>query len=101
VSFPGITVSQLLAAIAPLFEIDDASSEFPVITMDVIPGDTADLGAVESDYRGALGYDGKIQRVERHAFYKVASGAFAIVATGEMRKYGNIILTKGVTPTEE
>ena len=36
-------------------------------------------------------------RIERFAFYDRAKGAFAIVMTGETRKYGNIILRKGVT----
>ena len=35
-------------------------------------------------------------RVERMAFYERARQAFAIVATGERRPYGNLILTKGV-----
>ncbi len=35
-------------------------------------------------------------RVERFAFYEQARKAFAVVITGEMRKYGNIILKKGV-----
>jgi L-fucose mutarotase len=37
-------------------------------------------------------------RLERHAFYARAKGAFAIVMTGELRKYGNLLLKKGVTP---
>lgn len=34
--------------------------------------------------------------VERHAFYRRAAAAFAIVATGEVRPYGCLILKKGV-----
>ena len=34
--------------------------------------------------------------LERFAFYERARGAFAIIATGEVRLYGNIILKKGV-----
>ncbi|MFH1007128.1 MAG: RbsD/FucU domain-containing protein, partial [Candidatus Latescibacterota bacterium] len=40
----------------------------------------------------------KIQRIERFAFYERTQSAFAVVMTGEMAKYGNIILKKGVTP---
>jgi L-fucose mutarotase len=38
------------------------------------------------------------QRLERHAFYQRARTAFAVVMTGELRKYGNLLLKKGVTP---
>ena len=34
--------------------------------------------------------------LERFAFYEAARAAFAIVATGETRLYGNILLRKGV-----
>jgi L-fucose mutarotase len=40
------------------------------------------------------------ERIERHAFYARAKEAFAIVMTGELRKYGNLLLKKGVTPAE-
>jgi L-fucose mutarotase len=35
--------------------------------------------------------------VQRHAFYDRAKLAFAIVATGEMRPYGNILIKTGIT----
>ncbi len=38
----------------------------------------------------------KLGSLERFAFYERARRCFAIVATGEGRLYGNIILTKGV-----
>jgi L-fucose mutarotase len=34
--------------------------------------------------------------LERFAFYERAAAAFAVVATGEARIYGNIVLKKGV-----
>ena len=36
-------------------------------------------------------------RVDRFAFYERARVAFAVVMTGETRKYGNLLLKKGVT----
>ena len=60
-------------------------------------GDTLDP-KVEEAYRAALKYAGKIELMERYAFYERAKKAYAIVLTGETRKYGNIILKKGVTP---
>lgn len=38
----------------------------------------------------------KLGRIERFAFYARAAQAYAIVATGERRLYGNVILKKGV-----
>lgn len=38
----------------------------------------------------------KVERVERFAFYERARSCYAVVATGETAKYGNIILVKGV-----
>jgi len=57
---------------------------------------------VERDYmevvrRYAPGAPGP-QRLERHAFYERARTVFAVVMTGEVRKYGNLLLKKGVTP---
>ncbi len=39
----------------------------------------------------------QIERVERFAFYERAKQCYAVVLTGEVAKYGNIILKKGVT----
>ena len=38
----------------------------------------------------------KLASLERFAFYERAKGCYAVVATGERRLYGNIILKKGV-----
>jgi len=91
----GLDADQLLAGIIPLFELDAYAT--PVIMMEAVPGDTLDP-AVEARYRKALGYDGIIERVERFAFYERAKKAYAVVLSGEIAQYGNIILKKGVTP---
>ena len=69
--------------------------------MEAVPGDELDPD-VEASYRAAADRAGyawaKMQRLERYAFYERAKKAFLIVQTGETRKYGNIILRKGVTP---
>jgi L-fucose mutarotase len=38
-------------------------------------------------------------RIGRFDFYTRTRSAAAIVLSGELRKYGNLILRKGVTPT--
>jgi L-fucose mutarotase len=42
-----------------------------------------------------------IGALERFKFYERANGAFAHVATGERRLYGNLILKKGVVSPDE
>ncbi|MGA2791982.1 MAG: RbsD/FucU family protein [Roseiarcus sp.] len=41
----------------------------------------------------------KLHKLERYKFYGRARQCFAIVATGERRLYGNIILKKGIIET--
>lgn len=91
----GIGVDALLSGMIPLFELDSYAT--PIIMMEAVPGDTLDP-AVEEKYRNAMGYTGKIERMERYAFYERAKQAYAVVVSGETAKYGNIILKKGVTP---
>jgi len=97
----GITVTELLEAIMPLFELDSYAP--PLIMMDYVAGDQPDP-TVERDYmqviRQHAARAASPERVERHAFYERARSAFAIVMSGEVRKYGNLILKKGVVPVK-
>jgi len=49
----------------------------------------------------AAGYMRAIEPIERHAFYARSREAFGVVATGEPRFWGNLILKKGAIPPEE
>lgn len=89
----GLPADRLLAAIRPLFELDAYAT--PVVMMAPVTGDALDP-SVEAAYRQALDYAGMIEQMERYAFYDRARKAFAVVVTGETRKYGNVILKKGV-----
>ncbi|RJT27628.1 L-fucose mutarotase [Buttiauxella izardii] len=94
----GVLVSELLAAVIPLFELDSYAP--PLLMMAPVSGDELD-NQVEQRYRQALfngEYGPAIERIDRYAFYERAQRAFAIVITGERAKYGNILLKKGVTP---
>jgi L-fucose mutarotase len=95
----GIPIRNLLDGILPLFELDSYTP--PLIMMEVVAGDALDP-AVEKDYMDTIRRHAPAapvpQFIERHAFYARATGAFAIVMTGELRKYGNLLLKKGVTP---
>ncbi len=97
----GIQIAPLLDAILPLFKLD-AYVDHPLNMMGPVEGDKLDP-VVEATYRTEVDKHWpetpSIGRVERFAFYERSKKAFAIVMTGETAKYGNIILTKGVTPT--
>jgi L-fucose mutarotase len=49
-----------------------------------------------ADLSAGLSSFGKIEQVERNAFYERAAQAFAIVTTADARPYANLILRKGV-----
>lgn len=96
----GIGVPALLEGILPLLEIDSYVDD-PLVMVEPVAGDVMDP-TVLADYRGAIARHAPsappIVFMERFAFYDRARRAAAIVATGEIRKYGNILLKKGVTP---
>ncbi|HHW7580220.1 TPA: L-fucose mutarotase [Mannheimia haemolytica] len=96
----GLSVATLLEGISALFEFDQYV-EAPLAMMQAVAGDSLDP-AVEERYLNAIkkviGSAPKVERVERFAFYERAKTAYAVVITGELAKYGNIIIKKGVTP---
>lgn len=96
----GLRIPDLLNAILPLMVLDQYVPE-ALFMMAPVPGDSLDP-AVETSYRAAIerhvNPKPPIKRVERYDFYEQARKAFAVVMTGELAKYGNIILKKGVTP---
>ena len=63
----------------------------------------AGVGAARSTRPSSLkaaGYDGPIGALGRFAYYERTRAAYAIVATGERRYWGNLILKKGAIPPE-
>ena len=96
----GIKIPALLDAILPLLELD-SYVDAPLTMMAAVEGDSLDP-TVEEAYRVPVDRHAPgtapIARIDRFAFYEQAENAFAVVMTGELAKYGNIILKKGVTP---
>ncbi len=96
----GLRIPDLLDGILPLFELD-SFIEAPVAMMAPVEGDSADP-AVEIAYRAVIDRHApgtpEIGKIERFAFYEATRAAFAVVMTGDTAKYGNLLLTKGVTP---
>jgi len=95
----GLQIEALLDAILPLFALDNYVDD-PVVMMACVPGDTPDP-QVEAGYRKVIDTYAQdtpaIKSIERYSFYERASQAFAVVMTGDTRKYANIILKKGVS----
>jgi L-fucose mutarotase len=93
---PGIATSVVLGAILTLLSIDDFETD-PVLVMQAI-GDSAAMPDAVREFVAVLAQHNAPSPVaiERHAFYRAAAAAFAIVQTGERRFYGNILLRKGV-----
>jgi L-fucose mutarotase len=96
----GLNVTDLLESILPLFELDQYV-DYPVIMMAAVEGDQLDPN-VTSAYEQTISKHSNIftsiKNIEREKFYHRSKQAFAVVMTGEIRKYGNVIIKKGVTP---
>ena len=94
----GISVSRLLEGIMPLITLDRYVPT-PLFMMQPAEGDRLDKD-MEKEYRAVIDKywpeTPPFARVERFAFYQQTRQAFAVVMTGETRKYGNLILKKGV-----
>ena len=88
----------LLDAILQLFPLD-TFVKHPVALMAVVPGDQYSpkiwpvyKKVVQKYHPNLAGFE----MLERHAFYDRARKAYAVVATGELARYANLILKKGL-----
>ena len=99
---PGVGAPAMLEAILTLLPLDTRVTP-AVFTMEVtgdpeaVPPPVAEFAAVFTSQDLA---DIDIGRLERQAFYERARGAYAIVRTGEPRRFGNILLVKGVIASD-
>ena len=96
----GVGINAILEGVMPLIVLDQYD-EKAVMMMEVVPGDTPDPN-VENGYSEIIQRNEKkvwpVTKIERFAFYERAKRAFAIVVSGDVRKYANVILKKGVIP---
>jgi L-fucose mutarotase len=100
VRLDGITATAALKAVLSLLPLDDFV-EAPVAIMPPGTGRTPLLNEFQALVDGAEGKAIQVTEMDRFAFYERARGAYAMIATGERRLYGNIILVKGVIRPEE
>ena len=93
----GVDAVRMARAIAQIMPLDDftPAAAFRMAVVDA-PDAEPPIVALFSRALADGGYAGPIEAVERFAFYERARAAYAIVATGELRLYGNLILKKGV-----
>jgi len=94
----GHDVPPLLDAILQLFPLD-TFVKHPVALMAVVPGDQYSpkiwpvYKKVVQKYHPNLA---EFEKMERQAFYDRTRKAYAVVATGELARYANLILKKGL-----
>jgi len=90
----GVGAPEMLAAVLKLLPLDTftEANAFPMMGDD---GPPAILTEFERVLTGS-GEEARIQAIDRFAFYQRAQKARVIVATGEGRAYGCILIRKGV-----
>lgn len=98
VRMDGVSATAVLEAVLSVLPLD-THVDHPVNTMQVVgqPDDVPEI--VEEFHRMVLRNSSRsvaFGTLGRDLFYSRSREAFAIVATGERRLYGNILLTKGV-----
>ena len=100
VRLDGVDAPRALRAILSVLPLDTFTSR-PAAVMAVV-GNPGAVPEPVREFQGlvdaAAGRAVSLEALERFAFYERARAAFAVVATGEPRPYGNILLVKGVVP---
>jgi L-fucose mutarotase len=94
----GLGAAQLLDAVLLLFPLDTFVKHAAAL-MAVVPGDNYTPEIWPLYKKIAQRHDPRFadfEMIERHAFYERARKAYAVAATGEMARYANIILKKGL-----
>lgn len=94
----GVSATEALGAILSVLPLDTFVPE-AAWRMEVVDHPDQEepiFGEFRSLIKSHEGESFSLGRLERYEFYARAAECFALVATGERRLYGNIILKKGV-----
>jgi len=108
-NFPAVTMARrmvrssapapsVLKAVLTLVPLDDFV-EAPMAVMEVVGAPTEipePVREFQSFADAAEGKAVKTERLDRFSFYERTKAAFAVVATGEPRLYGCVLIKKGV-----
>jgi len=98
IALPGADAPTALDAILSVFPLD-AEANPAVVTMEAAGDPPATPDPVVAFFAILTGHglgDLPFRALRRYAFYERARDAFAVVRTGELRPYGNVLLVKGV-----
>ncbi|MBV8565324.1 MAG: hypothetical protein JO366_03440 [Methylobacteriaceae bacterium] len=102
VRLDGIPATRVLDAVLALMPLDEFVPD-ACWRMEVV-GDARKEEPIFEEFRAIIarreGGNFRLASLERFKFYDRANAAFAMVATGERRLYGNIILKKGIIRPE-
>jgi L-fucose mutarotase len=92
------SASSVLRAVLTLLPLDDFIDS-PLTAMSVV-GAPDEMPEPVREFQDAAdaaeGHQVTMTRIDRFSFYERAKNAFAIVATGELRLYGCVLIRKGV-----
>ena len=92
------SATRIMEAVLTLMPLDEFVP-CAAFHMQVVGDPSAEM-PIFAEFRGLLQrYEpnaAKLEGIERFAFYERVMRAFAVVATGERRLYGNLILKKGI-----
>ena len=98
VRLDGVSATAALDAVLSVLPLDSFVPE-AAWRMEVVGQPDAEQ-PIFAEFRDAIrrreGEQFKLAQLERFAFYARAKQCFAVIATGERRLYGNVILKKGV-----
>jgi L-fucose mutarotase len=94
----GVSAPAALDAILQLIPLDSFVDD-PALRIEVV-GKPDEIPDVQKEFQVVIdkreGKSSPMGKLERFAFYERAKKAFAIVATGELRTYGCVVIKKGV-----
>lgn len=94
---PALSAPAVLEAVLTLLPLDSFVA-CPAAVMTPPEGRPAVIAQFQALLNGAEGAEVGIEDVERFEFYRRTAAAYAVVATGEPRWWGNILLRKGAIP---
>ena len=101
VRMDGVDAPRMVRAVLSVLPLDTfvPNAAFRMAVVDN-PSDIPPITKEFAALLAASGYQGEIEPIERFAYYERAQNAYAIVATGERRYWGNLILKKGAIPPD-
>jgi len=96
VRLPGLSATEVLKAVLQVLPLDTEGAGC-VWTMQVM-GDAERVPDAVAEFRTVLKKEGVANpaSLERFAFYEQAQHAYAVVQTGDVRTYANLLLRKGL-----